>query len=138
MPELREEYTDPEVRSVQVSGLVATEPRYAVTAEGIPVASFRLAGAEDKEGGSTFDERNWYVLQATGALADRIHQTIHKGDYVRSAGTLSVTHWRAAEVSGSLNNVSLTDILRSGITFVTSPVPQIADTPEQTQTPPLR
>jgi single-strand DNA-binding protein len=87
--------------TIQVCGNVATEVRLNTTANGIPVASFRLAATErrfDKSTARWVDgEINWYTISCWRALAENVASSVKKGDPLYVYGRLSVRTWERDE-----------------------------------------
>ena len=95
---------------IQVVGNVATEVRFNTTAEGIPVANFRLAATErkfDKETSRWVDgEVNWYTVSCWRALAENVAASIQKGDPIFVTGRLNVRTWERDDRSGTTLDVT--------------------------------
>lgn len=96
--------------SIQVIGNVASEIRFNSTAEGIPVASFRLAATERK-----FDRTqsrwvdgdvNWYTVSCWRALGENVAESINKGDPIFVVGRLNVRTWERDERSGTTLDIT--------------------------------
>src|SRR5665213_1455758 len=90
--------------SLSVLGFVATAPNHVVTAEGLPITTFRLASTRRRfnretktwENGST----NWFTVSAYRQLAANVAACVTKGDPVIVSGRLSVWEWENDERSG--------------------------------------
>lgn len=95
---------------IQVVGNVATEVKFNTTAEGIPVANFRLAATErkfDKETSRWVDgEVNWYTVSCWRALAENVAASIQKGDPIFVTGRLNVRTWERDDRSGTTLDVT--------------------------------
>ena len=91
--------------NITVSGLVATTPRHMVTADGLPITSFRVASSNrrfDKAKGIWVDgETNWYTITAFKQLAINVAASINKGDRIFVQGVLRVRDWDNGERSGT-------------------------------------
>jgi single-strand DNA-binding protein len=91
--------------NITVSGLVATTPRHLITADGLPITSFRLASSNrrfDKAKGIWVDgETNWYTITAFKQLAINVAASINKGDRIFVQGVLRVRDWDNGERSGT-------------------------------------
>ena len=89
---------------VTVTGLVATEPRYIQTQEGLAITSFRLASMNRRFDRTTNEWRddgtNWYSVSAFRGLATNTHQSVAKGHRVIVSGRLKVREWDTGEKSG--------------------------------------
>ena len=82
--------------TITIKGLVATTPRHLTTADGLRIASFRVACTED---GS--DNTNWYTISAFKSSAESVSNNITKGDRVIVTGTLTVRDWDNGERTGT-------------------------------------
>lgn len=91
--------------NITVQGLVATTPRHIVTADGLPITSFRLASSQrkfDQVNNRWIDgETNWYTVTSTGQLAVNAAGSIGKGDRLVVAGKLHVRDWDNGERAGT-------------------------------------
>ena len=81
---------------VTVNGIIATSPRYIVTAEGTPFTSFRLAVSSDDGGDS-----NWYTFLAKGKLATNVANSVAKHDRIIVTGALVVRDWENDDRAGT-------------------------------------
>jgi single-strand DNA-binding protein len=81
--------------SITTTGLVATTPRYLITAEGLEILSFRLA--------STVSDSitNWYTITAFRELATSCRDSIEKGHRVVVSGNLKIRDWDNGERTGT-------------------------------------
>ena len=88
-----------------VTGNVATDIKLTATADGIPVASFRLAASErkyDKESGRWVDGQvTWYSVSCWRHLAENVSTSIRKGDPVVVVGRLHLREWESEGRNGS-------------------------------------
>ena len=91
--------------NITVAGLVATTPRHLITADGLPITSFRLASSSrrfDRSLSKWVDgETNWYTVTAFRQLATNAHESINKGDRIFVQGVLRVRDWDNGERSGT-------------------------------------
>lgn len=91
--------------TISVSGLVATTPRYIVTADQLPIVSFRLASSTrrfDRATNRWVDgDTNWYTVTAFNTLATNVNASIHKGDRILLTGKIRVRDWDNGERSGT-------------------------------------
>lgn len=91
--------------NITVAGLVATTPRHLVTAEGLPITSFRLATSSrrfDRALSKWVDgETNWYTITAFKQLAINAAGSINKGDRIMVQGILRVRDWDNGERAGT-------------------------------------
>lgn len=86
------------MEKITLRGLVATTPRYLITAEGLKIASFRLASYDrNNEAGET----NWYTITGFNDLAFNIDKSVSKGDRVVLTGSLRIRDWDNGERSGT-------------------------------------
>jgi single-strand DNA-binding protein len=90
---------------ITATGLVATTPRHIVTADGIPITSFRLACSFRRFDRATMKwvdgETNWYTITAFKNLAINTAGSINKGDRVIVTGELRVRDWDNGERTGT-------------------------------------
>lgn len=91
--------------TITVTGLVATTPRHLVTADGLPITSFRLASSKrtfDRVTGEWKDgETNWFTITAFKKLAINAERSINKGERIVVTGTLKVRDWDNGERNGT-------------------------------------
>ena len=88
-----------------VTGNAATDIKLTTTAEGVPIASFRLAASErkfDKESGRWVDGQvTWYSVACWRHLAENVAASVRKGDPLVVVGRLHLREWEAEGRSGS-------------------------------------
>lgn len=91
--------------TISITGLIATTPRHVVTAEGLPITSFRLASSQrrfDKSSDKWVDaSTNWYTVTAFRQLAINAVPSVNKGDRVMVTGRLRVRDWQSDERTGT-------------------------------------
>lgn len=91
--------------NITVAGLVATTPRHLITADGLPITSFRLASSSrryDRSLSKWVDgETNWYTVTAFRQLAINASTSVNKGDRIFVQGVLRVRDWDNGERSGT-------------------------------------
>lgn len=91
--------------SISTAGLVATTPRHLITADGLPITSFRLATTSrrfDATKGEWIDgDANWYTVTAFRDLAINTAASVEKGQRILVQGTLRVRDWDNGERSGT-------------------------------------
>lgn len=89
---------------ITVTGVVATEPRFITTSEGVAITSFRLATQDrkiDRESGKWTDgDTNWYTVTAFRNLAKNVGNSIKKGERIIVAGKLRIREWNSGEKQG--------------------------------------
>lgn len=99
---------------ITTTGVVATQPRHIVTAEGLAITSFRLACAQrvyDRAAGKFIEQStNWYTVTAFRALALNAADSIGKGDRIIVAGSLRIRDWTSGERSGTTVEVEADSI----------------------------
>jgi single-strand DNA-binding protein len=92
-------------QNIVVTGLVATTPRHLVTADGLPITSFRLASGvsrwDNTKGEWTTAETNWFTITSFKSLAVNTAVSISKGDRVLVSGVLRVRDWDNGERAGT-------------------------------------
>lgn len=90
---------------ITVTGLVATNPRYLTTSEGLTILSFRLASSQrrfDRASSRWVDgDTNWYTVSAFRALANNGVESINKGDRVIVQGQFRLRDWENTDRSGT-------------------------------------
>ncbi len=90
---------------ITVSGLVATSPRHLVTADGLPITSFRLAAAHrryDKAARRWIEsDTNWFTVSSFRQLATNSSSSLNKGDRVVVTGKLKIRDWDNGDRSGT-------------------------------------
>lgn len=90
---------------ISVTGLVATTPRHLVTAEGLPITSFRLASSTrrfDRTQNKWVDgETNWYTITAFKQLGINSAGSVNKGDRIMVQGVLRIRDWDNGERAGT-------------------------------------
>jgi len=91
--------------TLTVTGLIATTPRHVVTAEGLPITSFRLASSQrryDKTAGKWIDaSTNWYTVTAFRHLALNALASLDKGDRIIVSGRVCVRDWQSDDRTGT-------------------------------------
>lgn len=90
------------MNNLTVTGLVATTPRHLVTADGLPITSFRLAVATKE------NHTNWYTVTAFRQIAVNAAVSISKGDRVVVTGDLRVRDWDNGERAGTSVEIEVT------------------------------
>lgn len=90
---------------ITVTGLVATQPRHLITAEGVPITSFRLASNQrryDRKLGRWVDAgTNWYTISTFRSLAINAVSSLRKGERVVVQGRLRISDWESGERRGT-------------------------------------
>lgn len=88
-----------------MAGLVATSPRHLITAEGLPITSFRLVAPHRKFDRGTKRwieaDTNWFTVSSFRQLAANSSNSINKGDRVIVTGKLKVREWDNGDRSGT-------------------------------------
>ncbi|MEN9740372.1 MAG: hypothetical protein RLZ72_638 [Actinomycetota bacterium] len=91
--------------TISITGLIATTPRHVVTAEGLPITSFRLASSQrrfDKAAEKWVDaSTNWYTITAFRQLAINAVPSVSKGDRIILTGRLKVRDWQNDDRTGT-------------------------------------
>lgn len=86
------------------SGLVATTPRHLITADGLPITSFRLAvsvPSYNRSAKKWEEHTNWYTITAFGQLAINVAGSVNKGERVLVSGAMRVRDWDNGERAGT-------------------------------------
>ncbi len=90
---------------ITITGLIATTPRHVVTAEGLPITSFRLASSQrryDKAAEKWVDaSTNWYTVTAFRQLAVNAVPSLSKGDRIVVSGRIRVRDWQNDDRTGT-------------------------------------
>ena len=88
-----------------ITGLVATTPRHLITADGLPITSFRIACATQKFDRATMKwvdaDTNWYTITSFRTLATNASTSISKGDRVIVSGDIRVRDWDNGTSAGT-------------------------------------
>lgn len=91
--------------AVFVNGIIATQPRHIVTAEGLAITSFRLASTQRRSDRATQSgsdgEVNWYTVTAFRQLAVNAAVSLNRGDRVMVDGRLRIREWASGERLGT-------------------------------------
>ena len=89
---------------ITTAGLVATTPRHIITADGLPITSFRLAASVktfDRATAKWVEETNWFTITAFRQLAINTAGSVNKGDRVVVSGGLRVRDWDNGDRAGT-------------------------------------
>ncbi|MGW4892340.1 single-stranded DNA-binding protein [Kitasatospora sp. NPDC004240] len=90
---------------VTMIGNVGSPVNYTATADGVPVANFRLAATgrrfDRTKDGWVDGETQWVTVVAWRALAANVVSSLNKGDPVVVSGRLRVREWDEGEVRRS-------------------------------------
>lgn len=90
---------------ITLTGLVATEPRHIVTAEGLPITTFRLASNQrrfDRSQERWVDgDTNWYTISSFRQLAINSSASVKKGERVLVTGRVRLRDWQNSEKAGT-------------------------------------
>jgi len=93
------------METTTITGLVATTPRHIVSADGLPITSFRLASSNRRFDRATMEwvdgETNWYTITSFRTLAINTATSISKGDRIVVSGTLRIRDWDNGERVGT-------------------------------------
>jgi single-strand DNA-binding protein len=93
------------METTTITGLVATTPRHLVSADGLPITSFRLASSNRRFDRATMEwvdgETNWYTITSFRTLAINTATSISKGDRIVVSGTLRIRDWDNGERVGT-------------------------------------
>ena len=85
--------------------MVATTPRHIITADGLPVTTFRLAAGTrkfDRDSSQWIDaETNWFTIVSFRTLAENANESLGKGDRVVVSGRLKIRDWDNGERNGT-------------------------------------
>ena len=93
------------METTTITGLVATTPRHLVSADGLPITSFRLASSNRRFDRATMEwvdgATNWYTITSFRSLAINTATSISKGDRVIVSGNLRIRDWDNGERVGT-------------------------------------
>ena len=93
------------METTTITGLVATTPRHLVSADGLPITSFRLASSNRRFDRASMEwvdgETNWYTITSFRTLAINTATSISKGDRIVVSGTLRIRDWDNGERVGT-------------------------------------
>lgn len=97
-----------------ITGLVATTPRHLITADGLPITSFRLVSASQKFDSDTGTwvegEQSWFTIVSFKNLAINVAGSVSKGERVVVSGKLSVRDWDNGERAGTSVELQATSL----------------------------
>ena len=99
--------------TITITGLVATTPRHIVTAEGLPITSFRLAETEgyiSEADGKHKEHTNWYTITSFRQLGINTAGSVSKGERIFVTGKLLVRDWDNGEQAGTSVEIEATNI----------------------------
>jgi single-strand DNA-binding protein len=109
--------------TITLTGNIATDPRYKVTQNGLPILDFRLVTSERR-----FDEdtkawvdgaTNWYSVSVYRGLAKHASMSLKKGQRVVVSGRLRLNSWEHEGRQGFSAEVSA-DAIGHDLLFGTS------------------
>lgn len=93
------------METTTITGLVATTPRHLITADGLPITSFRLASSNRRFDRGSMEwvdgETNWYTITSYRTLAINTATSIGKGDRIVVSGNLRIRDWDNGERTGT-------------------------------------
>jgi single-strand DNA-binding protein len=91
--------------TITLTGVVATEPRHLITADGLTISSFRLASTrrrfDSTEQKWTDGDTDWFTVTAYRQLATNSAESINKGDRILVRGAVRVREWESGETKGT-------------------------------------
>ena len=93
-----------------VTGNVATDVRFTTTADGLPVASFRMAATERKFDKATQrwvdGDVTWFSVVCWRHVAENVYSSLHKGDPIFVAGKLALREWERDGKAGTTLDIT--------------------------------
>jgi single-strand DNA-binding protein len=102
------------METTTITGLVATTPRHLVTAEGLPITSFRLASSNRRFDRAKMEwvdgETNWFTIISYRTLAVNTAMSVSKGDRIIVSGELLIRDWDNGTTTGTSIEVSASTI----------------------------
>ena len=89
--------------NITITGLVATTPRHLITADGLPITSFRLASSSPSSPNDSVGDgtTSWFTVMSFKGLAINVATSIGKGDRIVVSGYMRIRDWDNGNVSGS-------------------------------------
>ncbi|CAN5372593.1 single-stranded DNA-binding protein [soil metagenome] len=127
---------------ITLTGLVATEPRHIVTAEGLSITTFRLASNQrrfDRSQERWVDgETNWYTISSFRQLAINSSTSIKKGERVLVTGRVRLRDWQNSEKAGTNVDIEADAIghdLGWGASVFTRSITSTSSTPQADEAP---
>ena len=70
--------------TITITGLTATEPRFLITNDGVPIASFRFASTDRRYNRATEKwedgDTTWFTVSAFRGLAENVRVSVKKGE----------------------------------------------------------
>jgi len=120
---------------ITITGIVATTPRHVMTAENLPITSFRLAAPQrrfDRGEQRWIDtETNWYTVTTFRRAAVHAAGSLHKGERVIVTGKQHIREWKSGERTGTTVDIdadALGHDLSWGTTVFTRSVSTVVET----------
>jgi len=108
---------------ITITGIVATTPRHVMTAENLPITSFRLASSQrrfDRAQQRWIDgDTNWYTVTTWRQAAVHAAGSIHKGERVIVTGKQHIREWKSGERTGTTVDIDA-DALGHDLTWGTT------------------
>jgi len=123
-----------------VTGNVATDIRFTTTADGLPVASFRMAATErkfDRESQRWIDgEVTWFSVVCWRHVAENCAASLRKGDPIFVAGRLALREWERDGKTGTTLDITA-DVIGHDLSRGTAQFERSRRASEPAQLPPL-
>jgi single-strand DNA-binding protein len=121
--------------TITVTGIVATEPRHLITAEGLHITSFRMASTARRYDRTTEKwvdgPTNWFTVTSFRSLATNVARSVSKGDHLVVEGALRIREWENGERNGTTVELEAEVIghdLAYGTAIFTRTVPAVSVT----------
>ena len=127
--------------TITITGATASDPRFLITKEGVPIASFRFASTDRRYNRSTEKwedgDTTWFTVSAFRGLAENVKASVKKGERLIITGRLRIRDWETDDRKGTDVEIEADAIghdLTWGTTqFVKNPRENV-DTPQETET----
>lgn len=124
------------IQQITITGIAATTPRHLVTAEGLPITSFRLAASTrrfDRASKEWVDgDTNWYTVICFRQLATNAAASIEKGQHLIVTGALRLREWETDDRTGIAVELEA-ETLGHDLTYGTAEFKQPIPTVERSQ-----
>jgi len=123
---------------ITLTGIVATTPRHIMTAEGLPITSFRLASSQrryDRGQQRWVDaDTNWYTVTTFRQVAVHAVGSLHKGERIVVTGKQHIREWQSGERTGTTVDIDA-DALGHDLAWGTTVFTRSVSTPVEKEEP---
>ena len=126
--------------TITITGLTATEPRFLITNDGVPIASFRFASTDRRYNRATEKwedgDTTWFTVSAFRGLAENVKASVKKGERLIITGRLRIRDWETDDRKGTDVEIEADAIghdLSWGTTQFVKNARENVDTPQGTE-----